>query len=165
MNKNINISKAKTYWKNSWNKATIIYFFTSLIAMLIIILLTGFFKKNINYTARWSNAITVGTVIILTISLFVVMIRKGLGRGLFKTFTSFYHNVKISSRAKKQYSNYMLQHEKDKILTRERQKYNDELNKKTLKRNLEPITNLSSYLLISISILTLTVGLLIVHYA
>ncbi|MCV3733854.1 hypothetical protein OF363_02280 [Mycoplasma enhydrae] len=163
MNKNFATSKARAYWNNSWTKTTIIYFFVSLFIMLLFILLIGFFGKETLKKMNWSNGITVGTVLVLAVSLMVIAFRKGLGKGIIKTFSTYVHNAKISSRAKKKYTPYMTQHEKDRILNKERQAYNNEKTKKLLKKNLEETTNLSSYLLILISSVILISGLLAIH--
>ncbi|WP_330463550.1 hypothetical protein [Metamycoplasma gateae] len=158
--KNIN---TKGYWKRSWTIGNIIYFFTSIFLMILMILLTGFLKKQNVFKQTWSNAITVGTITFLSISILVLMAKKGVGKGLIKPLILTYHNIRISSRAKNKYAPYMNQFEKDKILAKERKNYQLEQDKKNLNKLKNESTNLASYLIIASSVLVLTIGLMSIH--
>ncbi|BAP39556.1 hypothetical protein [Metamycoplasma canadense] len=152
-----------SYWRRSWNIYSVVYFFTILFLMVLMILLTGFLKKQSTERITWSNAITAGCVTIFGLSTIVILVRKGLGKNIIKPFSSFYHNQRIMSRAKGKWSSTMTQHQKDKIIARERSLYENEQSKKSIEKAKNEVTNLSSYLLISISLVTLTIGLLAIH--
>ncbi|BAQ54282.1 hypothetical protein [Mycoplasmopsis arginini] len=155
--------KSNNYWSRSWSKGNIAYFFISLILMSLLIFLTGYFKKQDSKVMTWSNAITVGCVLFIAIPIFVILIKKGFGKGLAFYFINIYHNHRISSRAKAKYTVSMNQFEKDKILNRERSLYNKEQNDKQKNKYLTESTNLASFLIIGISSLVLLVGLLSLH--
>ncbi|WP_231992789.1 hypothetical protein [Metamycoplasma alkalescens] len=133
--------------------------------MILIIFLTGYLKKQTDYRLTWSNAITVGTTIFLAIAIFVILFKKGFGKNLFKPMIDSYHQSRISKKAKTRYLLGMNQFEKDKILNQERQKYQNERNKKDLEKQKNQTTNLASFLLIAITLLTLIIGVVTIHYA
>ncbi|ENY68491.1 Hypothetical protein, predicted transmembrane protein [Metamycoplasma auris 15026] len=165
MQKTKSTFNAKNYWKRSWNLGNILYFFISLFLLLLIILLVGFLKKGNEKRITWSNAITVGCVLIIATAFFVIIAKSGFGKKIFSPLVSAYHNNKISASAKTRYKDGMNQFEKDKILNQERTKYNNELNKKNLEKQKNESTNLASYLLITISVLILIIGVVCLKFA
>ncbi|MGX9373065.1 hypothetical protein [Mycoplasma sp. 3398] len=155
--------KSGSYWSRSWTLGNIIYFFISIFLMILMILLTGFLKKQSSVKITWSNAISVGCVTVMGIGLLVLISRSGFGKGLASPILSFYHNYRINMRAKAKYYSGMNQFEKDKILNSERNAYNIEQTKKSKNKNILGSTNLASYLIIGISSLTLVIGMLAIH--
>ncbi|PZV98758.1 hypothetical protein [Metamycoplasma auris] len=165
MQKTYQSKNPKNYWKRSWSLGNILYFLISLFLLGLVIFLSGYLKKGDDRKIIWSNAITVGCVILIAIAFFVILARSGFGRKVFSPLISIYHNNRISSAAKSKYKDSMNQFEKDRILNQERQKYNAELSKKNQKKLENESTNLASYLLITISSLILIIGVVTLRFA
>ncbi|QJG66603.1 hypothetical protein HGG64_02750 [Mycoplasma phocoeninasale] len=144
-------NKFKSYWKNGWTAATISYFSISIIFYLSLVLIVRFAYKGENQK-DWQTAITVSFGICLAINTLIILVRKGLGRGLFRPLIDLNRSRIINSRAKSKYTNSMTQAERDKILNRERREYDMELNNKAKNRQFNETNNLCFYLLIAISI-------------
>ncbi|AXE60650.1 hypothetical protein DA803_00895 [[Mycoplasma] phocae] len=145
-------NRIKDYWKNGWTPGTITYFSLSAIFYITLIFVIRFAYKGENQK-DWQTAITVSFGISLALNVLIVLVRKGLGRGLFKPLIDLNRSRIIHSRAKNKYTNLMTQAERDKILNQERREYDKELNNKAKNRQYKETNNLCFYLLIAISVL------------
>lgn len=141
-------SKSKHYWKSAWTKATVIYFFVSLAAYILLIFIAKFISKADKTFISWQNAILVSAVFAITINTFVILIRKGFGKGLIRPIQNSFRNRIIMKRAKEKCDSLTTEKEKEAIIARERRQYEIEQNNKAKKKNLKETNNLSSYLLI-----------------
>ncbi|TPR53266.1 hypothetical protein [Metamycoplasma neophronis] len=145
-------SKARAYWRNGWNVATIVYFVLSIILAIALIMAIRFGWKG-EKQKDWQTSISIIGAGLVTINLLIVLVRKGLGKNIYRFFSGIHRSRVINSRAKEHYRSGMSQFEKDKILNRVRRDYDIEENKKAKEKKYREINNLSFFLLIGIGVL------------
>ncbi|BDX52612.1 hypothetical protein JPM7_2190 [Metamycoplasma equirhinis] len=172
MNKNEKLYKGKLggYFQNSWTKATIVYYFISTIFWTLLVFLIRFayiessklkFAYFIGEATEkmhqkdWQTSISISAGSCLCLNILIVLIRKGMGRGIFRPFIDFYRNRVIANRLKNQISPGATLHEKDILRNKIRREYDKEINQKALNRNLEETNNLVFYVLIGYSVLAI----------
>ncbi|AZG68763.1 hypothetical protein [Mycoplasma struthionis] len=142
------------YWKRAWNLSTTLYFFISLVIYVLLVLIIRYAFKGQNQK-NWQTAISISFISCLCINAMVVLVKKGLGRGLFHPLIDLHHSRKIHSKAKEKIERSMSQQKKDQILNQTRREYEMEQNKKAIEKEKNGTNNLVFYLLCLISLVVL----------
>ncbi|AWX42591.1 Uncharacterised protein [Metamycoplasma cloacale] len=128
----------REYWRNSWNKFSLIYLFVSLIVYTSLIFI-------IRYVANKSyvDSITIVAILMISINLVILFIRLGFGKGLSKTFGDAIKHHKINKSVKKELSNNKDNKSYDEIYVETKRKYELEESMKNKKKLYQPkMTNL-----------------------
>ncbi|WP_373440035.1 hypothetical protein [Metamycoplasma equirhinis] len=169
-NKEIYLGRIGGYFQNSWTKATIIYYFVSAVFWTLLVFLIRFsyvessklkFAYFIGevaekmYQKDWQTSISISAGSCLCLNILIVLIKKGMGRGIFRPLIDFYRNRVIANRLKNRISPGATLHEKDILRNKIRREYDKEINQKALNRNLEETNNLVFYVLIGYSVLAI----------
>ncbi|RBI34044.1 hypothetical protein [Metamycoplasma hominis] len=154
-----NQKKSISYWKNAWNKATISYFFVSLVIYIALIFIVRYSKKSVDgqYAHSWQNSLTVSMIFAITINFIIVVYRKGMGKWIVNPIANLIRNRIIMRRAKDKFYSGMTIHQKDIIIAKERQEFERERLKAEKQRNYQSINNLSFLLLILYGLIILII--------
>ncbi|RMA78611.1 uncharacterized protein DUF3899 [Metamycoplasma subdolum] len=139
----------KEYWKTSWKKGYIIYFFAALLVFLIMILAVKFTVKRFDYydeinkikhykLISWKETLSIVGIVMICFNLLAIFFKYGLGNGFVRMFKRSARERKIRRNAKTKYTLGMSIAEKDKILADERERYEYEESKSFESDNQNP---------------------------